>query len=151
LYTPGVALPKKTLPVQTGWVTHVAFSPADGCLLVITEDRGTVTLWDVESGKETTKQPPFRERCGLSASASYSPDGQKLALAGSIGGSIGHGYAEIAIWDMTAKTRIASWTQKRVLIPSMAISPDGRILATGTGGHTDSESKRQIKLWRIPR
>ena len=40
--------------------------------------------------------------------------------------------------------------QRQVLIPSLAISPDGKVLAVGTGGITQMENMRQIKLFPMP-
>jgi WD40 repeat protein len=60
------------------WLTCIAFSP-DGRLLAATDWNGTVTLWDVATGR---RKRTIAEHRGGVLSAAFSPDGATLATGG---------------------------------------------------------------------
>jgi RNA polymerase sigma factor (sigma-70 family) len=108
-------------------VSSVAFSPDGKVVGAISSPRGSLRLWEVESGKEVAhittgeRYPSF----------AFSPDGKLLA-------TVGWGQS-LALWDArTGESRatLALPERKRDLAhaPGVAFSPDGKILASSGHG-----------------
>ena len=106
-------------------VTSVAFSP-DGNLLATGSNGGTANLWNVATQQKTAT-------FGIGRSVAFSPDGASVAVGG----------ADIALWDVSTKARIATLSIGN-LVNSIAFSPDGFTLASGSWGQD-----RTIKLWNL--
>ena len=110
---------------QTRRITSVAFSP-DGNLLATGSNGGKANLWDVATQQKTAT-------FGIGRSVAFSPDGASVAVGG----------ADIALWDVSTKARIATLSIGN-LVNSIAFSPDGFTLASGSWGQD-----RTIKLWNL--
>ena len=63
----------------------------------------------------------------------YSPNGKHLAVAGSIG---------IWLYDMTTYQEVALWTGYMVPISSIAFSPDGKTIVSGS-------NDGNVRLWDV--
>lgn len=120
--------------------TPRCFSP-DGRILAIDTnldnsgmlvDTRTVMLWDVQRGR---KLCALVAEEGFYASAiAFSCDGKTLATVPDI--------APIQVWNgETGKLRLRLTTDRVCSVDSIAISPDGRILAAGSYG--------RIRLWDL--
>jgi WD40 repeat protein len=122
-------------------VEHLAYSP-DGKTLASAGDGGVIRLWNGGTGEPVghalSQHPPMIE------SLAFGPNGT-LAVGGGAGG--------LSLWDVaTSKTILPpiqahpeEWVKPGVAsgnntVPSLAFSPDGRILATGAQDGT-------IRLW----
>src|SRR4051794_30972823 len=118
---------------HTAIVWKVLFTP-DGKELVSVSDDKTVRVWDVRSGEPVrVLRPPIgRGLEGKLYAAAVSPDGRTLAVAG-------YGFGDANPIDLIA---LATGRIERVLaghanvIYSLAFSPDGRRLASGSGDNT---------------
>jgi WD40 repeat protein len=130
---------------HSGTVNSLAFSP-DGKTLVTGSGNSLghddkIKLWDVATGLElaTLKGPT-----GGALSLAYSPDGKTLA-SGS-GDYNQHGNTneqpEVKLWDMATRQEIASLKGHTYGVYSLAFSPDGKILASGSRDGT-------VKLWDV--
>ena len=106
-------------------VTSVAFSP-DGHLLATGSNGGTANLWNVATQQKTAT-------FGIGRSVAFSPDGESVAVGGT----------DIALWNVSRRARIATLSIGN-LVNSIAFSPDGFTLASGTWGQD-----RTIKLWNL--
>jgi WD40 repeat protein len=118
----------------------LAFSPDSKTLAAISPGR-TVRLWDLATGKNVKTlegaKAPTESGCSI-ISVAFGRDG-KTVLA-----SCGRG---VVMWDADSgkviRTLEAGWT------PGMALSPDGKTIATASGGDGFSSRPSTIKLWDV--
>ena len=123
------------------WLNSETFSP-DGTTLASRIWDGTILLWDVDSGELITSLEGhtggiLRLR-GFSALA-FSPDGTTLASGARDG--------TILLWDMETKEIIATLEGYADWVNLVSFSPDGAILASGSGNTIllwDMETKEII-------
>ena len=126
-----------------------AFS-ADGRLMATSQNEammrgeggntGTITVWDVVTGKELRKLTTGSN----SNVIAFSPDDRLIAFAGSKGVKVfdlfnGSQVASFAVADM----RIPNYYEGLSAASPLAFAPDGRTLATG---HLDGT----VTLWKVP-
>jgi FOG: WD40 repeat len=111
-------------------VEAVAFSP-DGGVLAYGQDHGTVTLWDVASGKLLRSVKDDDYSIG---SVAFSPDGTVLAARGV--------FAINPLPISTGKLfhSLQGQPMAPIMFSSMAFSPDGTKIASGNYDHT-------VRLW----
>jgi WD40 repeat protein len=106
----------------------VAFGPSGKQLA--TAGAGTITLWDVETGREVTR---FREHRGTDCLA-FSPDGRRLA---------GGDGREIRLWDTGSGEEVLRLRVDKGECEDLAFSPDGSRLAAACG-------RGGIQVWSAP-
>ena len=110
----------------------VAFSP-DGVLA--SDVSGGIKLWDVSSRKEIATLP-----YGW-GNVSFSHDGSLLAS--------GAAYHTIKLWDVSSRKEIASLKGHTDQINALAFSPDGTLLASGSGNIRMYSKDNTVRLWDI--
>jgi RNA polymerase sigma factor (sigma-70 family) len=115
-------------------VDAMAFSPDGGTLA--TGDTGrTVRLWDVRSGKE------LRPRAGHhgAVAVAFAPGGKLIATAGD---------RTVWLWDRRTGRRVRLLEGHRDEVNCVAFSPDGRLLASGSGQLGGKDNS--VRLWDVP-
>ena len=123
---------KKTLTKQTGEFRTMEFSP-DSSLFVTRDNQSTIELWDAATGNRKAVLTQFG---GGTNALAFSPDGKVIAS------STDH---QARLWDLNSRTNIPSTFSTTGLMPgflSLALSPDGTILASGS-------HDAKIRLWNI--
>jgi WD40 repeat protein len=117
-----------------------AYSPDSSRLATINEDN-SVKLWDARIGQElfTLKGHTFPVRC-----VAFSPDGARLASASMSNMQFGQGRyvypGEVKVWDARTGQQLLALNGHTGGVSSLAFSPDGARLATGSEDGT-------VKVW----
>jgi RNA polymerase sigma factor (sigma-70 family) len=119
---------RETARFQVGgdrWEAKAVFSP-DGKLLAAASRDGHIVLWDVGKAREARRFPHSEE--GV-MSIAFSPDGKWLAT-GHIDDRKEVKDDLLRMWDVAAGKEVRRLIgSKELMIPSVAFSPDGRVLA----------------------
>lgn len=129
----------RTLAENKVAVHPIVFSP-DGRTLVGGSLEGKVLLWDVPGGNLKKTIDGSR---GNKISVAISPRGNSLASGSyDYDPKTGDYHGEIELWDLESGDLTKTLARQKVEVISIAISPDGKIVASGNGDGT-------IGLWRL--
>jgi RNA polymerase sigma factor (sigma-70 family) len=140
---------RDTLGGGHSWgVGAIAYRP-DGQVLASTDDEG-VKLWDVVTGRNIAylrgqKEPVSR--------VAFSPDGKTVAAATITYEQTDNGPRpsgwEVRLWDAAAGKSTVTLKGSPWPLFSLAFSPDGKLLATATGGWHDKKGRDggDLRLW----
>ncbi len=132
-------------------VESVSFSP-DGQILATGNEDGNVRLWHVTTGDllQTISQfLPLGSYAGERKNVVFSPDGNTLAVSSSNN--------TVFLWNANTRKHLHSFIEYRYkysnrIVPPMAFSPDGKILAISVGEYVDGDVddvKIYVFLWDV--
>jgi WD40 repeat protein/serine/threonine protein kinase len=123
---------RRTLSGRHGTVQAIAFA-SDGRTLATGDASGHIHLWDPASGEERASfmGDPLTVRA-----LAFFPDSRALASAGT-------GDKDVKLWNIETRDQVATLSGYENPVLSLAISRDGRLLATGgpDGG---------VRVWDVP-
>jgi WD40 repeat protein len=119
---------RATLSGHSDWIRAVAFS-ADSRLLASAGDDRTVKVWDLSTHQELKS---FTHPKGV-ASLVFGPNAQWVASGT---------WQGVMIWDLRENKRPRSLQGHETWVTTVALSPDGKTLASGSGDML-------VKLWDV--
>ncbi len=123
----------KTITVSfPGGLNGIAFSP-DGKLLAAVGADGTVRAWELPGLREWAS---FRASSHALFALAFSPDSQRLAIAGS-------GDDAVTFWDVVTWQELVTWERAGESLRQIAFSNDGKQLIAGN-------SQGDVLVWRAP-
>lgn len=114
-------------------VCSAAFNPASNDIAVA-QANGTVGLWDATNGELIARWAAHEGF--IKAPISFSPDGKLLATGGNYGDN------RVKVWQARDGSLVHEFKEHKNAIHSLAFSPDGALLASGTAGNA-------IGLWDV--
>lgn len=117
-----------------GMVASLAFSPDGNTLASIGGDR-ELKLWDVA----TRLEAPAPVQQTVVWSAVFSPDGQKLAVAG---------FGQIELWHVATRKKLAILNGHAGPVTSLAFAPSGQTIVAGDAGKRQGHPGN-VKLWNV--
>ena len=155
------------------WIQSVAFAP-DGKLLAAADSKYIVRLWDLRSGQlrlelpqgagslvaisphgkilatggyyqqkitlwDAAKGERLRELPQNARSLAFSADGKQLAAAGVD--------PVVKLWEVTTGALVRDFKGHKGALFSVALSKDGKYLASGGGGDGTSPQNTEVRLW----
>jgi WD40 repeat protein len=131
--------PRLTKPTRepVGRVDHVsglATSPAGHFVYSATEDLQSISVWDVRSGQlaRVLLEPDPGHKWGGVKALAVSGDGTRLAAAIGVDGQ----RSLVHLWNLTTGKKIAALPGHRGPVNTVAFSPNGHRLASGSADTT---------------
>jgi WD40 repeat protein len=121
--------PIRSVDVHAQSILAMAFSPEGRHLATGGED-AEIAFWDVRSGRELLRfgTPGARDLLTLC----YTPDGRRILSASR--------HVSIGIWEAQSGMELVRLHGHEDCVHDLALSLDGRILASASGGNT-------VRLW----
>lgn len=120
------------------WSDMTMFISPNGCRMVCGLDDNTAEIWDMES---RTCISVLQECSNQTNPVPFSTDVRRVAFPYKAAGDT---YNAIGIWDVESGTCISTLKGHRAAVVSVAFSPDGQYIASGSDDRT-------IKIWDTKR
>ena len=128
----------RTIDLKFAIVNSIAFSP-DGKTIAAGGENNFITLWNIESGQETTRIKKSGNINNDIISIAFSPDGKMLALGYGKTISFGNNNDTVKLFDAENGQELKPLAGQLNILRSLTFSPDGRIIAAG--------SNKTVTLW----
>jgi WD40 repeat protein/serine/threonine protein kinase len=122
---------------REGYPSRMILSPDGRQVAVVTKGRRVklweVKLWDTATGKDIRTLGVHSN--GIWNNLAFSRDGRRLAVACMD--------KSAWVWDTTDGSRVCTLRGHKNTVQGLALSPDGKLLATGTSGH------EEVRIWDV--
>ena len=124
-------------------IKDIMFTP-NGRILVSVSDDKTICLWDADSGQrlKTIRGQIGDGYEGELFAGALSPDGRTLAVAGYLSHANDGEYGRIRLINIETGEQTGLLKGQSGAIYSLAFSPDGKLLASGSSDQT-------VRIWEI--
>ncbi|MRR18007.1 MAG: WD40 repeat domain-containing protein, partial [Deltaproteobacteria bacterium] len=130
------------------WILSLAFSP-DGSRLAAGGFTSDIMIWDAKTGGDVRTIPVGGKYLSDATSVAFSPDGSRIAAACALREDNNvHRYV-IQLFDAKTGNRIRMLREQTQQFASVAFSPDGKYLASGTGVYGANVSDSVVRLWHV--
>jgi WD40 repeat protein/serine/threonine protein kinase len=130
----------KPFAVHTDQIWSIAFSPDSQTLASGSLDK-SIILWKV--APQATLGQVLPKQTSPVITVAYSPDGKQFATAGgNILANTENDDDTIHLWDAAARQEITTLKGHSFYVTSIVYSPDGKLLASGSGDST-------IRIWDV--
>jgi WD40 repeat protein len=130
---------KRQLRCDSSSVTHLAFTP-DGKTLAVVTSNEEILLWDVAEGKQLRRLVGHKPWI---MSVAVTPDGSKLLTSSRD--------QTVRVWDIATGKELLVFrehTRPRGGVGGIAVSPDGKIVASGDWGDANA-TEVEVLLWNL--
>ena len=133
----------ETIPAQGPEVSALAFD-YDGQSVTVGYVDSTVRNWRLPDGQLLFTREQYRDQYNTVKSIAFDPSGQTIAIARKM-------ISEISVWQVTSGVHLSTFTDHRTDIYSSAFSPDGQLIASGSGRSLISEEVQDntIYVWHV--
>src|SRR5207248_1272015 len=115
--------PRLRVPMPERTMMTIALSANGQRLAVAPQDRTTVKVWDVTTGKETAE---FQPQGGYTWSLAFAPDGKTLAAG--VGQREDNTPGVVILWDVIARKERATLPGHVGTVSCVAFAPDSKTL-----------------------
>jgi WD40 repeat protein len=122
-------------------VRALALSP-DGKTLAAADERGTVQLWELATGKELATLRGPKELPIYHQALAFSPDGKTLAVGGG-SARAREAFGEVRLWDVPGRRLTRTIKGFRIYLSYVDFSRDGKAITAGS--YNDP-----MRTWRLP-
>jgi WD40 repeat protein len=107
-------------------LAYLALSP-DGRRLAVADRAGDLRIWELDSGTQVDELTGWHT--GAVSAVAFNPESDRVIAGGStMFGSAGR----LNLWDVTTRQTLKSLAAENGAVQSLAVSPDGQIIAVGT-------------------
>jgi eukaryotic-like serine/threonine-protein kinase len=119
-----------SIPLKSKYFFGLAFAPDSESLAIASET--AITIWDMRNSRQRRVLPG--QFHGSTLPLAFSPDGRRLVVGHTIHDKKSH----VSIWDIQSGKELPNQLPGRVT-ESVALSPDGRLLALAFEGDSSVE------------
>lgn len=126
----------KTLTKQNSRIDYLSITPDNQCL-VSADMEQTIILWNLLDGNVIQGIVGGKSFC-------MSPDGRFIASSGL------WWYKTMRLWSLPEMEHLNTLEVNHYGIKPLAISPDGRLLISGSSGSAETREYSYIDVWSLP-
>ena len=139
----------RTEPETPTQFLSLDFSSANPTEVVIGDLLGNVRVWDVGATARLQERVFLQGHQSDVGAVAYAPDGQRIASVGSIANTLADVDKNnaIIVWDLATIAQVYALGGHSARVNTLAFSPDGSLLASGSGAMISTTPDNTVRLW----